>query len=69
MTRKDYVAIARAIKDARPLALERRQAFPLSLVIAKDVLETVAANLADTLAADNPRCDRSRFLKACGVQS
>jgi len=56
MTRKDYVAIAAAFKNADK----------------RDDGETIAAsvmeNIADAMARDNPRFDRARFLKACGVQ-
>ncbi len=57
MTRKDYVLIAAAIKAASAApGYPERNAF-------------VAFSLADALATDNPRFDRVRFLKACGVQS
>ena len=57
MTRKDYVAIAAAIKDAG----ER-----FNMDGAGNYL---AHQLAALLARDNPRFDRARFLAACGVQS
>jgi hypothetical protein len=56
MTRKDYVAIAAAIKAL----LQERPAAPP---------QRVAQVLADHMARENPRFDRARFLKACGVQS
>jgi len=31
-------------------------------------LEVLAGNMADALAADNDRFDRTRFLSACGVK-
>lgn len=58
-SRKDYVAIAAAIKTQRShhdYFLER----------ALDALSDVLAN---HFAADNPAFDRARFLKAAGVQS
>ena len=60
MTRKDYVLIAAALKDARPYAANQT---------ASDVLANVAANLADMLKRENPRFDRTRFMAAAGVQS
>jgi len=59
MSRKDYIAIAAAIKstvesDGRPVA-----------IIA---LGTAAERIADACARDNAAFDRERFLAACGVQ-
>ena len=65
MTRKDYVAIAAAMYRTRP-TLDRS---------VKDARGFYAQHLTDcdeialTLARDNPRFDRARFLKACWVQS
>jgi hypothetical protein len=67
MTRKDYVAIAAAISEARMN--------PTHFFINREEGEygegvfSVAVALADRLARDNPRFDRARFLKAAGVQS
>ena len=58
MTRKDYRAIADVIAtqvDLDPDTLSSRQ-----------VLRLVAAGIADVLEEDNPRFDRSGFLKTCG---
>lgn len=54
MTRKDYIAIA--------------EVFFLSKE-AEDDLDNCARRMADTLATDNARFDRQRFLVACGVPS
>ena len=57
MTRKDYVAIASCIKfqyDGQTPA-------------GRDALKLVARDIADEMARDNPRFDRARFLKACGL--
>lgn len=59
MSRKDYQAIAAAIKSQTPLA-DESTASPMFW------LERIAMRLADTLAQDNPRFDRARFLAACG---
>ena len=65
MTKKDFEAIARCISDG---AL-------INCATASDVEMNsatrgkIARQLADVCASDNPRFDRARFLKACGVQS
>jgi hypothetical protein len=63
MTRKDYEAIARAIR----LFHEDDERDPIHT--ASGAVEYVASNIADVMSADNPRFDRARFLKACGVAS
>ena len=65
MTRKDYEAIARAVRYAKPLNPSQS----LLSGIANSVLETVAINIAEVMEMDNPRFDRDRFLTACGVRS
>ena len=57
MTRKDYQLIATVLKN---FGLDD---YPV------DDRDTIAYNLADALAADNPRFDRDRFLVAAGVYS
>ena len=58
MTRKDYVAIAAAMARVIPLDNDRGS---------YRVWEATVCSLADYLATTNPRFDRERFLKACGV--
>jgi hypothetical protein len=60
MTRKDYVLLAEALNAAfsRSTADKADKA---------DGIARAAIELADALAADNPRFDRERFLKAAGV--
>ena len=55
MTRKDYQLIATVLKN---FGLED---YPT------DDRDTIAYDLADALASDNPRFDRDRFLVAAGV--
>lgn len=55
MTRKDYAAIAAALRAVR-------KKFPLS----GGVNEAVHL-IAEVLAKDNPRFDRARFCQACGM--
>lgn len=60
MTRKDYVLIAEAISAEAISAVG-----PLSgAQIA--TLRKLASRLANKIAADNPRFDAERFVKACG---
>ena len=66
MTRKDYVAIAAAVKARVQLVNYETTKQEES---ASDALIMVAREIADVMANDNPRLDRARFLKACGVQS
>lgn len=66
MTRKDYVLIAQCIEGAQkhnpwPTAAERQGAQLMQ--------RQIAENLSYAMVHDNPRFDRERFLKACGVQS
>lgn len=65
MTRKDYVTLAESIRTSRHMAMKyavgERQDEQL---IATD---RTAKHVADALQSDNPRFDRERFLKACGV--
>lgn len=56
MTRKDYVAIAAAIKPLTHHSHTDRA-----------IVEVVAINIAKALERDNPRFDYNRFLVACGV--
>lgn len=57
MTRKDYILIASTIAEVRAKYARGHAA--------NEFLDTVAIELADKLARDNPRFDRTRFLKAC----
>jgi hypothetical protein len=68
MTRKDFELIARAVRDARPIAkLESltSQAARNGVIGANSALDQVARNLADELQSTNPRFDRARFIEAC----
>jgi hypothetical protein len=63
MTRKDYVAIAGALhRSGMAVGIWPKKT-------AEYAIGLVATDIAATMAADNPRFDRARFLKACGVQS
>lgn len=56
MTRKHYEAIARIIRDAEASQFKTKAG----------TLAYVTLALADMLAQDNPRFDRTRFFEACG---
>jgi hypothetical protein len=57
MTRKDYVALAKALRGERPHRIRWEIAW-------KQWAVDVGA-VADVLAADNPRFDIHRFIQAC----
>lgn len=57
MTRKDYIAIAAAIKASQMPATNETEAS----------LRELAIRLCSIMANDNPRFDRTKFLDACGV--
>ena len=59
MTPKEYILIALALLTQRP-GNESRTLTQWSCDV---------NSIASALATDNPRFDRERFLKACGVQS
>jgi urease gamma subunit len=61
MTRKDYELIADAISGT--IAEYARQGEDVA-----DVMRELAENLATELETDNPRFDREKFRKACGVE-
>lgn len=63
MTRKDFILLAEALKLARVRGDYAHDTHMLAGV------DRAAEKVADALAAENPRFDRARFLKACGVQS
>lgn len=64
MTRKDYIAIADAIRRAEPVAMIESER-----PILRQAWARTADHIADALQADNCRFDRYRFLRACGVEA
>lgn len=60
MSRKDYEAIAAAIKA------EATEWGDLVTESDKQVLRAVAQRIARVFESDNPRFDRAKFLRACG---
>lgn len=67
MTRKHYVMIAQAFADA--MLFEDLLAPEAEMKARKEGVDTAACMVANALAKDNPRFDRERFLKACGVRA
>lgn len=63
MTKKDYILIASTLEYCYKLA----ELQPLPKRAKSDVVRQVALELANTLAENNPKFDRNRFLKACGM--
>jgi hypothetical protein len=67
MTRKDYVTIAQAINATRYTLDPSILGEPVYANGINTAMSEVAGRLADSMAQDNPRFDRERFLNACGV--
>ena len=65
MTKKDFELIAKSIfyvrKNMEFLSAEQRQG-------AKVISRGIAYSLCDNLFIDNPRFNRDKFLKACGIE-
>lgn len=61
MTQRDYIAIAKIIRERRPIAPRHTNA---SCDVAHDVLDSITSDLADYFHSDNPRFKRSTFYDA-----
>lgn len=59
MTKKDYLRLAQALKDSKPI---NSRDLPVAMIAWENSVLTITL----TLANDNPRFDRKRFLNACG---
>lgn len=59
MTKKDYELIASVLKH--------KQVFYI-LKMGSYYYDQLCKDFADTLASKNPRFDKDKFLKACGVE-
>lgn len=66
MTKKDYIRIAAAIHSGKPLP-GGETVHPGGRATAYSVFYQIAEAMADSLAAENPRFNRARFLDACGT--
>lgn len=63
MTKKDYELIA-TILDGQTIVAPSQMA-----AACREQRDTYARAFADALKRENPRFDRERFLRACGVAS
>lgn len=79
MTRKDFAAIAAALRSARPASYTVRGVTlptdtPLDVERARTMVaeraawRNAAAEVSQALAVNCPRFDRARFLAACGME-
>lgn len=64
MTRKDYELIAAAMRKVGGHLTSSNEDYAAGK---RDIHARASAELATALEATNPRFDRERFLKACGV--
>ena len=60
MTKRDYVRLAAALLSALD---QTRDSLRNQYGV-----QVAALRIADTLFLDNPRFDRAKFLKACGIE-
>lgn len=68
MSKKDYVMLAGVVKARHDEIVNPVSIFDAANLTAHlDELQKIAESMADIFSQDNPRFDRSRFLKACGV--
>lgn len=65
MTRKDYITIAQAVCDGAFIECKT----PAEVHANTATRSKIAYQLANVFALDNPRFDRERFLRACGVSN
>ena len=59
LTKKNYVAIAKIIKERKEDIIDQAIVYGI---------EFITQDLADYFATDNPLFDKKRFLIACGVE-
>lgn len=72
MSKKDYIKFAKMIADQKAAieAMNTGEIFNTNTSFIDGygvAVFNMAHNMADAFAEDNPRFDRNRFLKACGV--
>ncbi len=64
VTRKDYKAIAEIIE----VNTEKHKQQGTGSLLCDTVRKSIALELADYFATDNPKFDRQKFLNACGLE-
>jgi hypothetical protein len=69
MSRKHYAAIAREIAFRIHQHQEHPHLTDAQRLAAVMAIETVALDLADYFATDNPNFDYDRFTGACGIHT
>lgn len=69
MTRKDYIAIAKALDCAFETAITHPDTAATTSAAAVMGVQFAAMKIAAVMGAENPRFDRAKFLAACGVVS
>lgn len=68
MSKKDYAMLANALRSARGDQNNATRALDYAVWAAStDACNAIVAAIADTLARDNSRFDRARFLLACSI--
>lgn len=70
LSRKNYEAVAAIVASVGPAPTHAGDSSPYVRGFGSGAASSqgiVADKLADYFASDNPRFDRARFLKACGV--
>lgn len=65
MSKSTYIKFATMFKEQREDILEH---YSGHMLCHYSTWATIVGKTADIFAADNPRFDRSRFLKACGIE-
>jgi len=66
MKKKDYELIAEVLKQGRTFPIEIRECGNNPKYTSHDDL--IATCMSNILASKNPRFNRDKFLKACGVE-
>tara|TARA_R100001082_G_scaffold40304_2_gene21275 strand:- start:6856 stop:7077 length:222 start_codon:yes stop_codon:yes gene_type:complete len=69
LTRKDYVLIAKAIRENRKLWEVNPLQIEETVSVAKLAIDSIVATLANRLYEENPRFDRAKFIEASELES
>ena len=66
-TRRDYVAVSDAMRRALNAAKDRHGSTGPEVHAARSALASVALELSEHFARDNPKFDARLFFSACGL--
>lgn len=69
MRKKDYELIASSLHRCKMVNCQQLEGNRVKREAKNAMLRLVATDLATTLKDDNPRFDRQKFMKACGLDS